>query len=191
MKKTVRRNGTETLVFERGDGVRRRYLRFLEEWRERLPDPVRFSNGRMLRHPPAWYLDEAHVLARPSIGLYSLARFAEWLLYSAEKRGRGGKAHALAARLFALVRARMKAYMHRTALGAGIPGRETAVYAGACRSVLPVARAAYGEYEALVAAARSARRVKRPRPLDAIRRDMTYFAPSRRKERRDSDVVAK
>lgn len=168
MRKAVRKDGAEVLVFERGDKMRRRFKRYLQDWRAKLPDPVKYSNGWMLRHPPEWYLEERHIMARPSIGLASLARFCEWLLYKAQKREAGGKAHALAARAFRLVQRRMRAYMYKQSLDSDLKDRVTSLYAGACRAVLAAAREAY---EALRATPRQDKS-GRARPLDTIHKDM-------------------
>lgn len=170
MRKIARKDGGSTLVFERGDKMRRRYKRYVEEWRGRLPDPVRYSNGRMLRHRPEWYLEDAHILARPSIGIASLARFAEWLLYTVQKRKPGGREHALAARLFRLVQRRMRAYMYKCSLDANLSDKGTKWYLGACRAILPLAREAHAAYEAMRLEQKPKLRVKRP--LDAIHKDM-------------------
>lgn len=172
MRKTVRSDGATVVKFERGDKARRRYKRYLEDWRVRLPDPARDATGHMLRHRPEWYLDEAHILARPVLGLASLGRFAEWLLYMTQKRDPGGKSHVLAARLFNLVRKRMRAYMHMQKLDTYIRDKTTSVHAGACRTILAVAREAHAAYEALRRARRAARRAQPPRPLDTIHKDM-------------------
>ena len=50
MKKIESKNGTKRYVFEKGDGVRRRFLPFMEEWRVRLPDPKEYAPRARLRH---------------------------------------------------------------------------------------------------------------------------------------------
>lgn len=172
MRKIEKKSGVKTYVFEKGDGMRRRHKRYLEEWRTRLPDPVKYSNGRMLRHRPEWYLQEEHILGRPSIGIASLAHFAEWLLYMTQKRMQGSKAHALASRLFRLLQRRMACYMYRKGLDSELDDALTKRYFAVCRDALVLAREAHAAYEARRAEMRRAPRAPRVRPLDTIHKDM-------------------
>lgn len=169
MKKIEAKNGTKRYVFEKGDGVRRRFLPFMEEWRVRLPDPKEYAPRARLRHPHEWYLDERHILRRPSMGLLSLAQFAEWMLYMTQMKAQGSKAHVAATRLFLYIQRRMRAYMHRQGLDRPLTRRTTAVYKGAARIALERARHAYGLYVQLEPPRKDPDAVD---PLDTIRNDM-------------------
>lgn len=178
MKKIEAKNGTKRYMFEKGDGVRRRFLPFMEEWRVRLPDPKKYVprtqlRHTRLRHPQKWYLDEKHILQRPSMGLLSLAQFAEWMLYMTQMKAQGSKAHVAATKLFLYIQRRMRAYMYRQGLDRPLTRKTTAVYKGAARIALEKARYAYGLYVQLESSKKKPKkRSKAIKPLDTIRNDM-------------------
>ena len=169
MKKIEARNGTKRYVFEKGDGVRRRFLPYMEEWRLRLPDPKEYAPRARLRHPHEWYLDEKHILWRPSMGILSLAQFAEWMLYMVQVKAPGSKAHVAATRLFLYLQRRMRTYMYRQGLDRPLTRRMTAIYRGVARIALEKARYAYRLYAQLE---RPRKDPNVPDPLDTIREDM-------------------
>lgn len=109
MKKRKKDNGFDELVFEKGDGMLVRWADALQGWRMSSPE------NRELPHPMKWYLDEANLLPRPTIGLLSLSRFAEKLLWRAYKYCPDTRASAKAQRLFGLVRRRMAQLKYRGA----------------------------------------------------------------------------
>lgn len=172
MKKIEAKNGTKRYMFEKGDGVRRRFLPFMEEWRVRLPDPKKYAPHIRLRHSQKWYLDEKHILQRPSMGLLSLAQFAEWMLYMTQMKAQGSKAHVAATKLFLYIQRRMRAYMYRQGLDRPLTRKTTAVYKGAARIALEKARYAYGLYIQLKQRKPPKKKIKAIKPLDTIRNDM-------------------
>ena len=107
MKKVKKSNGFEAFSFERGDGAVRRWSEALEGWRMGSPEK------RRLAHSWAWYLDEGNLLPRPSLGLLSLSKFAERLLWRAYKECPGTRACARAQRLFGTVRRKMEQMRYR------------------------------------------------------------------------------
>lgn len=174
MKKITTSTGGRTLKFERGDKMRRRYAKYLVDWRLRLPDPTFTKAGNTLRHPPAWYLDEEHILRRPVIGLYSLAQFAEWLLYKTQRADQGGKTHVLATRFFHIVRHNMAEHRHKEALDTPHMSRRlTQIFRGACRVSMRIGREAYEAYQDLIETRRRTSSKKFSiKPLDIIHQDM-------------------
>ena len=108
MQRKSKSNGFETLVFERGDGVVKRWSEVMQPWRLTNPE------WRRLAHPYAWYLEEGNLLARPAFGMLSMGRFAEHLLWRARRECSGGRAEVKAARLFAAVQRKMSQLRYRT-----------------------------------------------------------------------------
>lgn len=107
MRKRIKNNGFAELVFEKGDGVLKRWSEPMQSWRLVSPE------NRKLTHAFSWYLDEENVGKRPTIGLLSLAYFAEKLLYNAYKSCPGTRACAKAQRLFVTIRRKMAQMKYR------------------------------------------------------------------------------
>lgn len=92
------------------ESIRRRY--------GELMNPSRFTHPRITRlgHALSWYVD-GHVAERPTIGLYSLAVLAEFLLRRARRRSRRSRCtmnHATreATEFFAATRRTMDCVIH-------------------------------------------------------------------------------
>ena len=91
-------DGVSVVVFDRGDGIRRRF-------RESL-DGSRFLYPRkgLIHHPRSWFLSE-WPLRRPVFGVYAMAAFAEDMMWRARHAKKGMKpAFEDAARYFAETR---------------------------------------------------------------------------------------
>lgn len=111
MKKRMKPNGFTVLEFEKGDGLLRRWSDVMQPWRAVSPEKKR------LAHPYAWYLEEANLLARPVIGMLSIGRFAEHILWRAMKECPGTRAYYKAARLMRTVQRKMAQLQYRATNG--------------------------------------------------------------------------
>jgi hypothetical protein len=74
--KKERVDGKVVLVYEKGDGIRRRFREALHE------DRFRFPRKGLVHHAEVWYLTDAP-LKRPMFGIYALAAYAEDILWRA------------------------------------------------------------------------------------------------------------
>jgi len=109
MQRKAKSNGFETIVFEKGDGMVKRWSEIMQPWR--LTNPEK----RRLTHPYAWYLEEKNLLARPTFGLYAMGRYAEHLLWRAHREcPRESRAVIRVTRLFATVQKKMAQMRYRT-----------------------------------------------------------------------------
>ena len=75
-------DGVSAVVFERGDGIRRRFRESLDEARFLYP------RKGLIHHPRSWFLSE-RPLARPVFGVYAMAAFAEDMLWRARHAKKG------------------------------------------------------------------------------------------------------
>lgn len=69
-------DGKVVVIYERGDGIRRRFREALDERRFLWP------RKGLVHHAEAWYVSDAP-LRRPVFGVYALAAFAEDTLWRA------------------------------------------------------------------------------------------------------------
>lgn len=149
-------------------GCREKYKRFMDDEIFRVSPLYRNCH---LTHGPDWYLQDEHILRRPSMGLLSLGRFALWLLYRTQVEANGSKAHVQASRLMLRIRKRMAYYMYQGGKTKRLTRELVKRYAGACRKILPLARRAYELYRAEQKAQAELKKIL-PIPLDAIHEDM-------------------
>lgn len=144
MRRRKKENGFEELVFEKGDGALKRWADPLQGWRMASPE------NRDLAHPLRWYLDEANLLPRPTLGLLSLSRFAEKLLWRAYKYCPDTRACAKAQRLFGLVRKRMSQLQYRGDGSRRVQNRRQKMYLrSSVRACAAMARDAFDAVEAM------------------------------------------
>lgn len=125
-----------------------------------------------LDHHPEWYLQPEHILLRPSIGLFSLGKFAVWLLYATQRNiSFGSRSHVQATRLVLRVQKRMTTYMKRGGKTKRLTRTLIKGYAGACRALLPLASHAYELYQQELEKAKKFRG-KKIIAVDAVHEDM-------------------
>lgn len=137
MRRRVKQNGFTELVFEKGDGALKRWAEPLQRWRLTSPE------NRRLPHAYSWYLDGANVGARPTLGLLSLAHFAEKLLYRAYRDCPDTRASARAQRLFVTIRRKMAQMKYRGDKGGRLQTRVERLYMkSTVKAVVALARAA-------------------------------------------------
>lgn len=143
MRKRKKSNGFDQLIFEKGDGALKRWTEALQPWRLISPE------NRPLPHAYSWYLEEEHVGRRPTLGLISLAHFAEKLLYRAYTYCPGTRASAKAQRLFMTIRRKMAQMKYRGDRHGRIQTKEEKRYmkTTVC-GILPLARAALDAVQA-------------------------------------------
>lgn len=125
-----------------------------------------------LNHKPEWYLQEEHILLRPSIGLFSLGKFAVWLLYATQHDiSFGSRSHVQATRFLLRVQRRMETYMKRGGKTKRLTRALIKVYAGACRALLPLARHAYELYKSELEEIQKVEEIS-IKAVDAVHEDM-------------------
>lgn len=90
-------DGKVVIVYERGDGIRRRYREALDERRFLWP------RKGLVHHAEPWYVSGAP-MKRPVFGVYALAAFAEDQLWRARFGKRRKPAFAEASAFFAETR---------------------------------------------------------------------------------------
>ena len=143
MRKRKKSNGFEELVFEKGDGALKRWAEPLQGWRMSSPE------NRRLPHAYSWYLDESKVGARPTLGLISLAHFAEKLLWRAYRDCPDTRASARAQRLFGTVRRKMAQMKYRCDRGGRLQRKTERLYMkSTIKAVVGLARSAFEAVEA-------------------------------------------
>lgn len=143
MRKQKKSNGFEELMFEKGDGALRRWAEPLQGWRMASPE------NRRLTHPRSWYLDEAKVGARPTLGLLSLAHFAEKLLWRAYRDCPDTRASVKAQRLFGTIRRKMAQMKYRGDRNGRLQTKVEKLYMkSTVKAVVALARSAFEAVEA-------------------------------------------
>lgn len=143
MRKRKKSNGFDELVFEKGDGALKRWAEPLQAWRMVSPE------NRRLPHAYSWYLDEAKVGARPTLGLISLAHFAEKLLWRAYRDCPDTRASAKAQRLFGTIRRKMAQMKYRGDKGGRLQTKVERLYMkSTVKAVVALARSAFEAVEA-------------------------------------------
>lgn len=108
-------------VYERGDGIRRRFHTLLDQ--QSFENPKRMSS----KHPPRWYLD-GHLSSRPVYGVYAMARLAEHYLYYA-RYGKRQQAQVFpdAARFYASTRRALQNVLSTFGIDKRIPHDKVAL----------------------------------------------------------------
>lgn len=112
-------DGKVVIVYERGDGIRRRY-------REAL-DGERFLWPRkgLVHHAESWYVSDAP-MKRPVFGVYALAAFAEDTLWRARFGKRMKPDFAEASAFFAETRCALQNVLSSYPIGRRLTRKETA-----------------------------------------------------------------
>lgn len=158
MRKVKKQNGFDAYVFERGDGALRRWAEALEGWRMGSPE------NRKLAHPREWYLDEGNLLPRPTLGLLSLAFFAEKLLWRAYRHCPDTRACAKAQRLFGTIRRKMLQMRYRKDSSGRVQRKAERAY---MKSTVQVCcRLARGAFDAVEGEGRRRRTVSMTKALE-------------------------
>lgn len=138
MQKKAKANGFSTFVFERGDGVLKRWAEPMQAWRLKSPE------NRALAHKMEWYLEERNLIARPAIGILSLSRFAEKLLWKAYKEYPNTRASVRAQRLFATIQKKMAQMRYRADKSGRLQTKVEKLYMkSTIRTLLVLARRAH------------------------------------------------
>lgn len=111
-------DGNVVIVYERGDGIRRRYREALDGRRFLWP------RKGLVHHAEAWYVSGAP-LRRPVFGVYALAAFAEDTLWRARFGKRMKPDFAEASRFFAETRCALQNVLSTYPIDARLTRRQT------------------------------------------------------------------